>query len=298
MNDYFGNVIKELRTLKNITQAQLSEGICTIKHLSRIENNLANPTLLLLSELSKRLGNELFDYIPYISEPNAFELAQEIQRANDLFSKQKHHETLELLLNSEILNNTDCTLVNQESAWLMGALSNYIEVPITISIEYYEFILRNTREFGTIYELFDYPLSALELKIMNSIIVLYLKNNNFEVAETLLVKSINNYEHHNTHLVDDVYSRFLYNLSRLYLELEFNSKAVSQSKKGIDHCLKLNKTAYLADLCNIYGRASYKSDNILEGKKYLRSSIELYKLINAHNDYDKMFQLLTERYDL
>ncbi|MCH4891123.1 helix-turn-helix transcriptional regulator [Acidaminobacter sp. JC074] len=298
MNDYFGNVIKELRTLKNITQTQLSEGICTVKHLSRIENNLANPTLLLLSEFSKRLGNELFDYIPYISEPNAYQLKREIQTANDLFSKQKHDETLDLLLNSEILNNTDCTIVNQESAWLMGALSNYVEVPITISIEYYEYILRKTREFGTIYELFDFPLSPLELRIMNSIIVLYLKDSNFEVAETLLVKSINNYERHNTHLTDDVYSRFLYNLSRLYLELNFYPKSVSVSKKGIDHCLKLNKTAYLADLCNIYGRASYKADDIEEGKKYLRISIELYKLVNAHNDYEKMYKTLKERYDL
>lgn len=67
---FFGKVIKELRILKKLTQEQLAEGLCSVKQLSRIENNSSQPTLLLIKEFSFRLGEDLMEYMYYYDLDN------------------------------------------------------------------------------------------------------------------------------------------------------------------------------------------------------------------------------------
>jgi transcriptional regulator with XRE-family HTH domain len=54
-----GQIIKELRLKNDLSQAKLSEGICSIQHLYRLEQGKRLPSAYLLKLLSERLGYEL-----------------------------------------------------------------------------------------------------------------------------------------------------------------------------------------------------------------------------------------------
>lgn len=71
-----GDVIKEQRELRNMTQKELAEGICSTKYIYLIEKNERNPSAFVLKDLSERLGIDLFEYYNYSEyENNRFILA-------------------------------------------------------------------------------------------------------------------------------------------------------------------------------------------------------------------------------
>ncbi|WP_026675116.1 helix-turn-helix transcriptional regulator [Alkalihalobacterium bogoriense] len=57
----FGQKIYYFRKLKGLTQEQLAQGICSISHLSKIENGHEAPSHHMLEHLCKRLGVSLSD---------------------------------------------------------------------------------------------------------------------------------------------------------------------------------------------------------------------------------------------
>ncbi len=61
-----GERIRQLRIHKQLTQKELTEGICSITYLSRIENGQINPSAEFLRKVSKRLGYDLTE----LSSPN------------------------------------------------------------------------------------------------------------------------------------------------------------------------------------------------------------------------------------
>lgn len=65
-----GKVIRELRLRQNLTQNQLAEGICTAKYLYLIEKGERTPSNEVMGELSRKLGEDLFDYYDYLSYEN------------------------------------------------------------------------------------------------------------------------------------------------------------------------------------------------------------------------------------
>ena len=66
MSISLGTVIKKLREKNGLTQKQLAEGICSPRHLSRIEQNISEMNIYFLCEFSFRLGENLLEYLPYI----------------------------------------------------------------------------------------------------------------------------------------------------------------------------------------------------------------------------------------
>lgn len=298
MADYIGNVIKALRILKGLTQSQVSENICSIKQLSRIERNESNPTSYLLSLISERLGHELYEYLPYTTEANAFELKNELSLAIDYYHKQHFSKSLDILLNSECLNSTENKLINMEMAWLLGALANYIDVPVKVDENYFIYLLKKQRTFITLDELFGFTLSCLEYKILNSLIVIYLNDKKYKKAELLLLKCIQSYEKYHSKITDTSYVRFIYNLSRLYLILDRYEDAANNSLKGLNHCLKNNSITLFPDLCNLYGRSIYKLDDIDKGKEFIKSYIFFNELLKPSTNYISINKLLSERYNI
>ncbi len=57
----YGKLFKELRLKKGITQIQLSEGICSERHIKNIESGRNFPNFNLLSRLSDKLGHQVFE---------------------------------------------------------------------------------------------------------------------------------------------------------------------------------------------------------------------------------------------
>lgn len=95
-----GSVIKYLRTKSKITQNELARGICSIPHLSKIENNNKDANKETIELLLERLGvsleninnkdyeikkllDQLIDNIHYHQKPDAMETFKKLETSNE-----------------------------------------------------------------------------------------------------------------------------------------------------------------------------------------------------------------------
>ncbi len=160
------------------------------------------------------------------------------------------------------------------------------------------YLLRKRRVFSKLDEIFDYSLHQQEYKILNSLIVIYLKESKFDKAETLLINCIENYDTNYTKITDSSYLRIIYNLSRLYFKLNKYQEAAEYSLKGLNHCIQNNNIIFFSDLCNIYGRSIYKLGDTDNSKEYIRLYIFFNKLLKPPSNYESINKTLIERYNL
>lgn len=61
-----GHIIKKQRLLKNKSQRELAEGICSAKYIYLIEREERNPSAYILNQLSEKLDIDLFEYYQYL----------------------------------------------------------------------------------------------------------------------------------------------------------------------------------------------------------------------------------------
>jgi len=300
MSQYIGSVIKKIRTNKGLTQKELASGLCSIKQINRIENNFSTPNSYLLYEISNRLGHELLDFIPYTSDENAYDLKTKIDDLMLLFNLHEHKSILNNIYKSQILQNTENTRASQEISWLLGAMSNYIDIgeSVIVDEQYYMNILKLKHNFTILDDIFQFHLTPIEFKIINSYIVILLNNHCYDRAEKLLLKSIENFESNNLNNSDISYVRFLYNLSRLYYNQKRFYDAIELSSKGINHCHHNSNISYLADLYNIYGRAKYNIGDQDTGKQAIKNYISLRRIIKPPLDYEPVITELEKKYHL
>ncbi len=296
MDNYIGTIIKNLRQSKGITQKELAFRLCSIRQLSRIEMNLSSPTSLYISEISSRLGNELLDYLPYTDDANAYHVKNELDQVMSLFHKQQYESVLEMLENSPDLSQVTSKYAKKEIAWLYGAISNYLEVPMNIDENYYIDLLVSEYEFDKLNDVFDIPLKPADYRIINSLIVLYLKDSNDELAELLLIRAIENIESTHSVIREISYLRFIYNISRLYLNSNKFKLAMYYSKKGIDYCFSNGVLSYLGDLSNIHGRSLYELGEKSKFEKYINTYITLSRISDPDIDYENAIKQIREKY--
>ena len=62
----YGLVIRTLRKQRGMTQAELAEDVCSLKHLYSIERGIRTPSGFMLSQLGRKLEVNLFAYMPYL----------------------------------------------------------------------------------------------------------------------------------------------------------------------------------------------------------------------------------------
>lgn len=296
--NYIGLVIKKMRKNRNLSQSELAEGICSYKQIYRIESCLSSPSASLVSEISYKIGNGLLEYIPYSSDENVYEIKRLIDKLHLLFEKHDHQAMYDIITSSPILINSNCVLVQQEIEWMLGAMTNYIDIPITVDLNYYINILKRNRTFKDIEEIFQSMLKPIEYKILNSIIVLKLEEEDFKYAENLLLACISNFEQYYSRFTNTFYPRFLYNLSRLYFYQNNIESAIMHSEKGIDYCIQSNSIAYLADLYNICGKATYHLGLIDKGRELLMNYINLRRIYKPGLNYYDTIENLIKNYCL
>jgi len=95
-----GEQLKAIREGKHMTQAYVSEGICSINSLVRIESNTQSPSFELLLALTNRMGisiNMLIDSVNYSKNALYYSLKDSIQSSFDSFHWVKLKERINLL---------------------------------------------------------------------------------------------------------------------------------------------------------------------------------------------------------
>lgn len=298
MDCFIGSVIKKFRILNNLSQSRLSNGICSVKQLSRIENNINSPTHYILWQLSSILEIDLYSYMPYSADANVYEIKRDFDLINNLISKRQYVNAYNYLINSKEITTSKCNTIIKEKKWILGILSSHVNNDFYVDPDYYIDILLHEYNITSLIDIFNFPLTQLDYKIINSIIVAYLNLKEFTYAALLLNKAISSYENKKNANKNLVYVKFLYNLSRLYLLDNHYNDAILYSEKGIEFLLKINSNCYLADLYNICGRAYFKLGKKSIGRQFLKNYVNLQHILRPSLDYESVIKTLTKKYQL
>lgn len=252
-----GLIIKDLRVKKNLTQEELSFGVCSISQLYRIEKGKHIPSTLILQQLSEKLGEDITKYIFFSNCKNPIYFSMFFEKLEKLRLKRDYKKILSLIYYLEINQefNYDINLPNikQLLGWYIGVSKSNINKS-KISVEYYFNLLKLTNTFNDIYEIFNNILSINDIKIIHSIAATYCRTEDFKTAKNilfLLIENINKfYISSEISLMPEIY----YNLAKLlYLEKNY-SKSLLYSNKGIKICIQNNFLCVLADLFYISGK--------------------------------------------
>lgn len=92
-----GIIIKHLRKEKGLTQAELSEGICSSRYLNKIENGICMPSLEIVNLFSKRLSVNIYRYYVSALRHKSLETHEKIEQLNEFLSPGQIHNLKPLI---------------------------------------------------------------------------------------------------------------------------------------------------------------------------------------------------------
>lgn len=299
MNFNIGSVIKKIRHSKNITQARLAEGSCSIKQLSRIESNQSIPSTLLLQEFSLKLGEDLSMYFHYLDQPDPVKCYLNVVELENHTNTYNYEDVL--LKSTDILKHLkpdssyyylQMTYYNENSAIhtkkidhsRVDRLKYALSLSLGISID--------------LKGMFDGILNSLQYKIISLLILTHLENKEYSEAENLLVSSIESFETFYPKITDTTYPRMIYNLARLQYVKDDYESAAETSLKGIEHCKESNQLSHLAYLSLVRGKSLHKLGLIEEGLKFINLFVYLSDISTNHKDKDHIINNVKLKHNL
>jgi transcriptional regulator with XRE-family HTH domain len=216
-----GNLIRDLRTARGLSQEKLSEGICSPQTLSRAESGTTILTYPNLTAIMQKLGASTNDYFDSFMSAQEYECYKKRNEVNSLLDKRKLNE-VELLLremSEDIQFQTGLNRqfylssfafyklcmagdpMNNES---LTPILNLLQEAIRITIK--KFDMDKIRE---------YLLTLEEMKIINRLALAYLHSGDVDMGIKLLYELKFNmetlYKDHAEKM--ELYTMVLYNLS-------------------------------------------------------------------------------------
>lgn len=247
-----GQIIREERVRKKISQEELSFGICSVATLSRIENGVQKPSLKVEEALLERLGHSTENLVIYADsrEIRKHQLEIEIQ------TKIVHWENIDELLaeyrTAIAVRGTEETLEKQ-----------FLQMAEAIGDFYAQRCeWRQIRERLTDALLLTIPnykeesleeiklLTGTELQIINNIALVYAKEEKrFEAIRILeyLVRFLEKGKL-DTETPGKYYPMLVYNLVKLLEKDECFLEVKEYTQHGMEYCIKKNRLTCFPEL--------------------------------------------------
>ncbi len=219
-----GNLIRELRTARGLSQEKLSEGICSVQTLSRAETGTTILTYPNLKAIMEKLGASTNDYFDSFMSAQEYECYQKRNEVQALLDKRKLEEVDVLLKNmaddalfqqglsrqfylSSLGFYTLCVAGDPMDMTYFKPILNILQEAITITIKKFN-----------IDKIHEYLLTLEEMKIINRIALAYLHSGDVDMGVKILYELKFNMEYlYKDHAEKmELYTMVLYNLS-IYL---------------------------------------------------------------------------------
>lgn len=292
MNEiYFGNVLKELRLKKQLSQEKLADGICTKRQLIRIEQNENLPTGFLLSELSKKLNENLEPFLLFANHENPMEVIELKQQLDYYFYEKDFVPLLKLIDQYRSLHPNPPVDFKQYLGWYEGAAKFHLPQYESPQIDYYIDLLKLTMCFTTLEEACVGFRTLNELNIIHTIIsVFYMFNNNLYEAGILLSMLIENYLKYYHKYDINLLGRLYYNLANVYYKLDQYDKALEVCETGIKTCLQERSFAVVADLFMCKGSILADQGLMNEATSCAQYFVTLYEMQGKRHQIEPLIQ--------
>ena len=278
-----GNIIKQRREELGLTQAQLCDGLCNQKTISRIENNTTQPSGYVIENLFLRLHIPKNLYYDLLSINN-YEIAKlkkdiiianrdkNFNKVNSLIEQIKKYKESEepylkqFILRSEIISKHKIISLEEEIKLLKEAIDYTIP---NFDIDNFEDKFLNLEE------------SKIILTIANRYCELGENERAINILKSLLLK--------NEKLIDineesvALVVLIIYSLSQELSIKEDYYNALSITEKGISILTKFNKATHLGDLLLNKGYCMFKLDKRDDALSLYKKSILIFDIFNLES---------------
>lgn len=283
MNTFkIGDVIRKTRLELGITQEQLSEGICSVSSLSKIENNSQVPTKANFDALMQRMGKSGEMYYAFVSERD-YEIQEmkcqirykvinkEYDEADQLISILEKEVEANENLNKQFILYTKAIIKKNKGEKLESVLDLFYDAIKIINPNF------NIRKLS------NYLLTDDEVRIINNIAITYHAMNESRIAIRLLydLKEYIEERYKDTTSKEELLPMILYNLSKwLGLEKRYD-EAIEICDMGIEACIRYNKLRYFGEI--IFNKA-YDLFEIGKKEKSFECLKQTYYIFLAENN--------------
>ena len=180
--EHFGTTIKDLRKKQHMTQKMLAEGICSQSVLSRIENGLEIPNVLVLQNICQRL-NVSMDKLLYTQPTDIQRVSHLFHQIHIQFLQQNYASMLRLLENPMLTATLHLDTDFQVYYFYLGLCELHIKQ------SYDEALSSFKKGLFYSYNKDNENISASEVQLMSMIGRTYSEVGNYEQAQEYLVLS-------------------------------------------------------------------------------------------------------------
>ncbi|MBO7078924.1 MAG: helix-turn-helix domain-containing protein [Bacilli bacterium] len=290
-----GDIIRDLRKRKHMTQEQLAEGICSPVSISRIENGTQMPSSQVLDSLLSKLGTSTYQIcnIYYktdkqiLFEKNADEVAQLIKIGQIDEADTKLEE-----LKSQIDDNS---INKQYYLLLQGSImiyQNKISEDLILTLKN---ALELTKPHFCYSDFRNMLLSVREANILSLILISYFRSDKIVDAIALGEELLSSMAKTDNHLKD-------YTMIRINVGINLTQclEKECRYKEALDKCRQIEEFSYkssehslLPEILFIKAKQLYYLGNITESCRIVRSIFPYMEIINK-----KDFSTLVKKFAL
>lgn len=276
----FGEVIRRERIKQGITQQALSDGICTMGWLSKIELGMSTPAPWLFELLMNRLGKSAEPYILLRTdyEMQLFNLKREIE---GLWRLKKRHEGKEKLEQFNVLREPD-NLIDKQFALLYRASFYDEEFGLEGELKLLEEALYVTQPKFDYSNLDRMLLTIEEVVILHNIGNVFSSKGNLGVAVTLWkhLVSIIEKPKYTERLKRTIYATLCVNVASTLGRLGFDMECIHYCDMGLKFSVQNNVLTSYPNL--LYNKAwsmallgnRNESIQLFKESYYISSSME------------------------
>lgn len=284
-----GKKVKELRKTVGLTQAELSEGICTQALISQIEKGLVYPSAQALYEISIKLGVDI-NYFFEVGATPRLDYVQEVERQfRRIRRKNQYREIREIV---KVEEKNPLFQSNSENMqlllWNKGIYLYEVEHQVEKAMRTLDEALHLTR-------ITKKAFSEREIEIL-------LTKGSIYAVEGNLEASLNEYSKvqkdlmSNRHLADKaIKTRFLYNISRIMTRLGKYEESTEHCLEGVRWCIEQENSHLLAELHYHIGYNYELQEDYEEAARFVEDAIKIFDI--QHDDKYRDF-LINKRKEL
>ncbi len=290
--EHIGDKIKHLRKKKRMSQEDLCRNICSQSEISRIENNMINPSSFILQQIANRFGVSI-DYFNHTSISNRDDYNEAVKKLLEKNRRERNYLEIERIikqeLNSPAINNSD--YMRDYLNWHKGIIAYHLHGNAELGLN----ILNSSLDLNEVI------YSDLEIEILNSMGILCRNEKMYEDSQLYFEKALNSIKEFPFNNRDRLLMKISYNLSKLYTDIHLIDKSLTLCENGIKLC-KLNEDMYLyAEFHYQSGRNWIQKGNQSLGLEFWKKAIEILKIddktefiniieseINTYEEYQKI----------
>ncbi|KMM38559.1 helix-turn-helix domain-containing protein [Guptibacillus hwajinpoensis] len=292
--DTLGFSMRELRLYLGLSQAELSDGICTQALISQIENNDVSPSAELLYQFALRLGVDI-NYFFHMRETPRLDYVNEVIRQVRRHIKRREYSEVEEILDAEESNPLFRPVKNQQFyLWHKGICMYYLHKEADTALQLLDAALHYTTTTSKNY-------SEREIEILISMAILYSEEENWDRALPLFHKALYHVRFFPIIKDETIEIRLYYNYAKALSTCRNYEKALSIAREGFLLCRDKQRLYLFGELSYQCGKLNYLLNNQELASEYLTTASTIFQLdqnepFKRHvDDYAKKIGMLPRK---